>query len=590
MASFSDMTFSDKMALICLKARIEDFCKIFDSRVLMQSHTDPVIFLRSEVVQCEIGSYLVARALSEDPESFTTACNGGAIERLFIGQNAIKIDGSDERFTTLAGAKGIADEIIDERSSTAGGNSSRKTKKKGRKGRKGRKQRGGALSTQLIEKVICYALTAAVFYGVLQILGVGAAALGLPPSLTGVSGAFADILIQGNLIKNACGGSASVAMNYIGSFAGITQTCETIALENEVQLSNLTAYVATIVGLTAGSAATITFNSVYKVVCEIVRGITQVCGTSAEYASQSFAQLLTGKINELALVQLGNMVTDYPDLNNEMVEGGNAEEIAPGIIKSLVDNIRADPSTAMFESGDMVSLITNLQDLLVKQAFTQSALHALRKVDASDKKAVERALFSDKSRFMRFYSDCIKYHNCEKPKDVDSKEAAEEVRQRSPTRQERSRQLLATEDPADERQAEQLAARREAEQREAAQREEQARQEAARVEAEQALAAQQQALAAQQQAAPAQQTLGRRRRDDEGNAPEPKRAAKSTEGNEEGNASGGRRRRRRRTSKAKKHHKKGKKAHKSRKGKKANRKTKKHHKKAKKAHRKSRKH
>ena len=197
---------SDEKALTCLKSRIEDFCETFDSQILMQSGSRPEDFIRSEFVQSEIGSYLIARALSEDPESFSTACDGRAIERLFTGGNAIKIDGTDERFAILAEANTIAEAILRERSSKAGGNSSRKTKKKGRKGRK---QRGGALSTQLIEKAICYALTAAIFYGVLQTLGMAATTVGLPPSLTGISGAFADLLIQGNLIKNACEGSSS---------------------------------------------------------------------------------------------------------------------------------------------------------------------------------------------------------------------------------------------------------------------------------------------------------------------------------------------------------------------------------------------
>ena len=595
------------IALACLQIDLDEFCKevapILYSRIGQPDQDD---YIRTDYVQTQLGTYAVVKAMSEAGwigGDFNAVCgNTRSLDNLLYGHLR---SGAEKRpaldltsVPILAKYMEDAAAINAIASGKAGGKGSRRTKKKGKKSRKYR-QKGGAIRDLLI-RILCNALTGAIFYGIAISASKGAGAMGLPTTLTGMSGALANLLIQGNLIKSACGDSASIGVHWMGSWVGVTQTCEAIALENEVQLANLTAYVATALGVSVGSIGTKTYDQVYAVVCRLINSIVELCSRG----TGSIANMINGRVDFLALQELNEEIGSLPELSDEIVARDDAAQLSQGIIKTLAEYVKANPRNNITPAS-LLAVKKNLESERVKGAFVLSAKSVLDTVGVDDLAALGKALTEDEGPegFMPFFRECVKHRNCQPEpsssflgrigfgptakNDGSVKHSAEDV-----SREERNRRLLVTANPAEERQAAAVeAARRQAQQADIRLQ----HAEAERVQREQQQAEAEVAVQVQPTVA-APQTLGRRRRDD---SEEERRLrarrdpdeTKASDSDEEGAMiEGGRRRRRRRTSKAKKYHKKGKKSHKSKKGKKANRKTKKHHKKANKSHRKSRKH
>ena len=294
----------------CFMEKVRAFCESFSiddkgnlkpgSDMMMQSGETPEQFIRRNDVQSQLGAYAIFYAMAEagriDPDTPTeqvvgainAKCDAGAINRLLFGDKnkGELLSGtgiSTKDLPILARSMEIVEEIKAEAAKAKkGGKGSRKTKKKGRKGRKSRKYRqtGGNLNA-LFLRILCNALTLALFYYSAVYASKGAVAAGFGPiSLTGMSSALANILIQGNLIRSACSDSFSIGLNLASSFFG-GQTCEAIALENEVNLGNLTTYIASVLGVGVGALGLRTYDEVYEMVCRIVKSIGNWCGRTS---------------------------------------------------------------------------------------------------------------------------------------------------------------------------------------------------------------------------------------------------------------------------------------------------------------------
>ncbi len=613
-------------AMSCMLVKVQEFCGKFDQNILMQSGTVPEKFIQNEYVQSELGSYAIFYAMVKagyfdtprEPGSGLRAlqatCRGfDSINNLLFGNPSRPGTAAGQqldlrRLPILRDAMNTAGEILDQAEGKEGGKGSRKTKKKGRKGRKSRRhyQKGGVGGTYL--NLLCRGLALAVFGSLTYGASVAAASYKLPSNFISLSTALANLLIQSNVIKDACDTTTGLTVRYLGSFVGLTQTCETIALENELQLANLSAYVSAMIVAVPGSAAILSWKSVSDIICDLIEKFfeagTSVCSAAGRTAGQgveetrkSIRRFLGFKIDQVSFELAHRRVSEYPvfDETVDAIAGAeeNNEVITKGIIKMLVE---ARPAPKPFTLADLNNVITKFQEADAQRPaggqiasigygiFARLVKATLGR-DLSSPENIVRALQAN-TDFGDYFYECTKYPAGVNPDQV----RGTPYEQPADAAQEEER-----------RQAEELAA-----------------QEEERRQAEE-LAAQQQPLtatgntatsstatsstatsstAAQQQAAQQQRQPGlTRRRSSEGESKQDVDEV-GIEGRERGakrqhmsvDPNGGGRRRRRRTSKAKKHHKKGKKAHKSRKGKKAKRKTKKHHKKGKKAHRKSRKH
>ena len=186
---------------------------------------------------------------------------------------------------------------------------------------------------------------------------------------------MANLLIQSNIIRDACDTTSGLTVRYIGSIVGLSQTCETIALENEVQLANLSAYVsATVVGGGLGVAG-LTWGSVSDIICDLIKKIfkagTYVCsatGRATGMAMKSIGELFRTRIDQVSIELANRRVEEYPT-SDETVDAIKAPEtkenkeainevITKGIIRMLVEDSEDKP----FTLADLNNVITKFQE------------------------------------------------------------------------------------------------------------------------------------------------------------------------------------------------------------------------------------
>ena len=193
----------------------DDFCDTVN--ILMQSIQTPGARIADDRVQAKIGIYILTRALSENPNTFSAqianACGGrGSITALdtLLGYGRGGRTGmlDTRNLPIIAEAIKIAEETISLDSNKKirrGGKKSKGTKKR----RLIKKQKGGTIRGTTV-KMLSYAITAGLIGG--AVLGGQqlVAGMGVDATLTGISKALAELLVQSDIIKGACEGTAEI--------------------------------------------------------------------------------------------------------------------------------------------------------------------------------------------------------------------------------------------------------------------------------------------------------------------------------------------------------------------------------------------
>jgi hypothetical protein len=526
----------------CLLSKLtsDDFCDTVN--ILMQSSQDPSKRVADDRVQAKIGIYILAKALSDDSDAFSaliaSKCGGrgniNALDQLLgfgAGGRTGKLDTT--QLPIIAEAMEIAEDVMSygpNKKTRRGGKKSKGTKKR----RSIKKQKGGTIRSATV-KMLSYAITAGLIGGAALGSQQLVAGMGVDATLTGMSKSLSELLVQSDIIKNACSGTGEVTGRYILSFAGLAQTCSDIAMTNELQLANLTSTVTSAVGFATGITSGVVFSNLSSA---IERGINEAIDKGTCATANMMRNYRIQQINEVETTEALHTVTSFSDLTPEILNG-DAKQATHSIMKALITygEEYAVEARRKIDINQAVILMQNIEGIendaqrmnayMTIQKLAKYALDSLIKGAPHEftRDNIVSALM-DYPRFKNFINNCISDQ---------SKCARKIVIPRSQTLAE-PRQTLA--------------------------------------EPRQTLAEPRQTLAEPRQAAE-EEVLAR------------SETVINTGVQEE--KEGGRRRRRH-TIKAKKHHKNGKKAHQSRKGKKVNHKTKKHHKKGKKSYRKSRKH